>query len=80
MKIHVGTVHAQVVCRASDDCNGDTGDDLGVMTIEQCCTNDTVNGLAFSEQESCTSCIGECMTLWHMSVKDSVDEELLLYQ
>ena len=55
-------VHAQVVCRASTDCNGAPGDDLGVMTIKECCLN-TPNSLAFSEGEFCTPCIGECMHL-----------------
>ena len=74
------TVHAQVVCRASADCSGAPGDNLGVMTIEECCL-ETPNGLGFSVGETCSPCIGECMTLWHMpSVKDFVDERLLLCQ
>ena len=71
----VVTVHAQgevVFCRVSNNCSGAPGDDLGVMTIEECCMNDTVNGRAFSEEESCTPCVGECMTLWHMFIKDIV--------
>ena len=64
------------MCRASSDCVGGPGDDLGVMTIEECCL-ETPNGLGFSEGEVCSPCIGECMTLWHMSVKDFVGEGLL---
>ena len=55
-------MHAQVVCRLSADCNGAPGDDLGVMTIEQCCL-ETPNGLGFNEGEVCSPCIGECVTL-----------------
>ena len=52
-----------VVCRASADCSGAPDDELGMMTIEECCLN-TPNGLGFSEEEVCSPCIGECMTLW----------------
>ena len=69
-------MHAQVVCRLSADCNGAPGDDLGVMTIEQCCL-ETPNGLGFNEGEVCSPCIGECVTLCH---KDFVDEWLHPYQ
>ena len=55
------------MCRASVDCNGAPGDDLGVMTIGQCCL-ETPNGLGFSEGEVCSSCIGEYVTLWHMFI------------
>ena len=58
----------EVVCRASNDCNGAPGDDLGVMTIEQCCLN-TPNSLGFSEGEICSACISESMNL-HTDVRD----------
>ena len=50
----------QVVCRASVNCNGQPGDDLGEMTDSECCI-DNPNGLAYSVpgEESCTPCIGE---------------------
>ena len=57
------------MCRASADCSGAPGDDLGVMTIEQCCTNDTINGFGFSDGESCLPCIGEGVTLWHRFIR-----------
>ena len=65
--IFIVTVHAQssVVCRASVDCDGGPGDDLGSMTIEQCCLN-TPGSLAFSSGETCSACIGEstiCMRM-----------------
>ena len=44
-------------CRATTDCS--VGDEVGTMSIEQCCLN-TAFGLAFtaSESESCIVCIG----------------------
>lgn len=54
------SVKAQVICRASVNCNGQPGDDLGVTTERGCCI-DNPNGLAYSVPggESCTPCIGE---------------------
>ena len=62
------------MCRASTDCNGGPGDDLGLMTREQCCFN-TPNGLGFSNAEFCSPCTGEYITLCHniMFIKDLVD-------
>ena len=58
------SAQAIVVCRASVDCNGESGDDLGETTVRGCCV-DNPNGLAYSVQgganESCTPCIGEYM-------------------
>ena len=48
----------EVVCRESADRNGAPGDDLGLMTIGQCCL-DTPNGLGFYKGEVCSPCIGE---------------------
>ena len=62
----------EVVCRASTNCNGAPGDVLGVMTIEKCCMNDTINSLGFSEGNICSPCIGECITVWHTFMKDKV--------
>ena len=53
------TVRAQetlVSCRASNDCRGGADDDLGLMSIEQCCLND---GFGFFQGEICSPCIGE---------------------
>ena len=45
------------ICRSTADCSA--GDEIGRMTIEQCCLG-TTNGLAFTEVEtaSCSTCIG----------------------
>ena len=75
------TVKAQeelVVCRASTNCSGVPGDDLGVMTIEECCMNDTVNGLGFTEGEICSPCIGERLTLRHLLI--CIYDGILVYQ
>ena len=59
--LFLATVHAQVntvVCRASTDCNGAPGDNLGIVTVEDCCLN-IPNGLGYSEGEICSPCIGE---------------------
>ena len=50
-----------VQCRASVDCDGAPGDDLGVTTDRGCCV-DNPNGLAYTMGggEICTPCIGEC--------------------
>ena len=53
------------MCRRSANCSGVPGDDLGEMTIEECCTSDAINGLGFSEGDMCSQCIGECVLLWH---------------
>ena len=67
-----------VVCRASINCSGAPGDDLGVtLTIEECCLN-VPNSLGFSEGEVCSSCVGECITLWRMAIEDIVDNGLRL--
>jgi hypothetical protein len=52
------------VCRASVNCNGEPGDDLGVTTERGCCV-DNPNGLAYSIQggESCTPCVGESIAM-----------------
>ena len=50
-------------CRASANCAGGPGDDLGVMTLRECCL-DNSKGLAYiSSEGSCISCIGK----WHMN-------------
>ena len=54
----------------STDCSGAPGDDLGVMSIEECCLN-TPNSLGFSEGQSCSTCIGECI-VYLFSTKDLV--------
>ena len=46
----------------SANCSGAPGDDLGEMTREECCVSDMINGLGFSIGESCSPCIGECVT------------------
>ena len=43
------------VCRSTASCSA--GDEIGRMTIEQCCLG-TTNGLAISTGEICTPCIG----------------------
>ena len=45
------------MCRSTANCS--TGEEIGRMTIEQCCL-DTTNGLAFSGigGVTCTTCIG----------------------
>ena len=61
MQLHAYTPIV-VVCRTSTNCSGVPGDDLGEMTIEECCTSDKINGLGFSEGESCLPCIGELIS------------------
>ena len=60
------TAQQLVVCRASVNCNGEPGDNLGLATERSCCINNP-NGLAYvaSGSESCTPCIGEnlCRTV-----------------
>lgn len=50
-------------CRASSNCNGSPGDDLGtVATATECCVENP-DGLAFvSDEESCIPCVGEYVT------------------
>ena len=60
-----------MMCRASSDCNGASGDVLGVMPIEECCLN-TPDGLGFSEGDTCLSCIGRCITIWHIFMENKV--------
>ena len=49
-----------VQCRASINCDGTPGDNLGLMTVNDCCIG---NGFAYTNQSStgddCTACIGE---------------------
>ena len=47
------------MCRASAECSDIPGDELGLMTKEECCLNDP-DGYAFIEfgSETCTPCIG----------------------
>ena len=50
-------------CRSTAGCSA--GDEIGRMTIEQCCLG-TTNGLAFTEVETviCTPCIGTITLLY----------------
>ena len=54
----------QVVCRASTNCAGGPGDDLGVAASGESCCLDNPNGMAYSPlgSESCFACIGELDT------------------
>ena len=49
-----------VMCRASVNCAGGSGDDLGEMTLGDCCVNNP-RGLAYSliGSERCVACVGE---------------------
>ena len=49
-----------VMCRASVNCAGGSGDVLGVMTLGNCCVNNS-RGLAYNPigSERCVACVGE---------------------
>ena len=49
------------MCRASFNCAGGTGDDLGVAVNGTGCCLDNPNALAYSPQgsEDCIACVGE---------------------
>lgn len=55
--VSVEALQAIGSCRNSANCS--IGEDIGTMTIEQCCLN-TTNGLAFMEfgLNICATCIG----------------------
>ena len=51
-----------VMCRASVNCAGGSGDDLGVMTLGKCCACvNNARGLAYNPigSERCVACVGE---------------------
>ena len=52
-----------VTCRASVNCAGGPGDDLGVAVDGRSCCLDNPSALAYSPQgtEECVACVGECM-------------------
>ena len=50
-----------VVCRATFDCTGGPGDDLGVAEDGEGCCLGSPNALAYTPQgiEDCFACVGE---------------------
>ena len=58
----VVSVRGQLVsCRASTNCAGGPGDDVGVAVDGRGCCLDNPRALAFSDGEgSCVPCVGEC--------------------
>jgi hypothetical protein len=54
-------VRCQVVCRASFNCAGGPGDNLGVAADGEGCCLDNPDALAYTPQgsEECNACVGE---------------------
>ena len=50
-----------VVCRASVDCAGGPGDDLGRTTERDCCVDKPLGMAYVGSEGNCTPCIGECI-------------------
>ena len=53
---------SDVVCRATVNCTGGPGDDLGDTTTRDCCVNNP-RGLAYVtniNEGTCIPCVGEC--------------------